>query len=120
LGGVGFLTTLGVGVGQKNPTPDVQLDSFLHHSPKLGIPVEMVQFLLKLLLKQSSCNVPRFPLSASCYKIADSQTSFALYEVIGPENFEKGRSPESKILAKSKVDIRPPTPQPCFLDNIKF
>jgi len=24
---------------------------FLHHTPKLGIPVEMVQFLLKLLLK---------------------------------------------------------------------
>ena len=34
------------------PTPDVQLDHFLHHTPKLGIPVEMVQFLLKLLLKQ--------------------------------------------------------------------
>jgi len=27
---------------------DVQLDPFLHHTPKLGIPVEMVQFLLKL------------------------------------------------------------------------
>jgi len=27
------------------PTPDVQLDHFLHHTPKLGIPVEMVQFL---------------------------------------------------------------------------
>ena len=33
-------------------TPDVQLDNFLHHTPKLGIPVETVQFLLKLLLKQ--------------------------------------------------------------------
>jgi len=57
LGGVGFLTTLGVGVGQKGvglfcPTPDVQLDHFLHYTPKLGIPVEMVQFLMKLLLKQ--------------------------------------------------------------------
>jgi len=31
------------------PTPDVQLDYFLHHTPTLGIPVEMVQFLLKLL-----------------------------------------------------------------------
>ena len=30
------------------PTPDVQLDHFLHHTPKLGIPVEMVQFLMKL------------------------------------------------------------------------
>ena len=34
------------------PTPNVQLDHFLHQTPKLGIPVEMVQFLLKLLLKQ--------------------------------------------------------------------
>ena len=55
---VGFLTTLGVGVGFFCLTLDVQLDHFLHHTPKLGIPVEMVQFLLKLLLKQSSCCVP--------------------------------------------------------------
>jgi len=34
------------------PIPNVQLDRFLHHTLKLGIPVEMVQFLLKLLLKQ--------------------------------------------------------------------
>jgi len=52
LAGVGFLTTLGVGVGYFSPTPDVQLDHFLHRIPKLGIPVEMIQFLLKLLLKQ--------------------------------------------------------------------
>jgi len=25
---------------------------FLHHTPKLGIPVEMVQFLMKLLLNE--------------------------------------------------------------------
>jgi len=36
--------------------------SFLHHTPKLRIPVEIVQFLLKLLLKQISCCAPRFPL----------------------------------------------------------
>jgi len=29
-----------------------QIGSFLHHTPKLGILVEMIQFLLKLLLKQ--------------------------------------------------------------------
>jgi len=54
LGGVGFLTTLGVGVAFFSPTsiPDVQLDHFLNHTLKLGIPVEMVQFLLKLFLKQ--------------------------------------------------------------------
>jgi len=51
---VGFLTALGAGVGFFCPTPipEVQLDHFLHHTPKLGIPVEMVQFFLKLLLKQ--------------------------------------------------------------------
>ena len=54
LGGVrvGFLTTLGAGVGFFCPTPDAQLDHLLHHTPNLGIPVEMVQFLLKLLLNQ--------------------------------------------------------------------
>jgi len=52
--GVGFLTTLGVGVGLfcLSPTPGAQLDHFLHRTLKLGIPVEMVQFLMKLLLKQ--------------------------------------------------------------------
>ena len=53
--GVEFLTTLGVGFFCPTPTPDVQLHHFLHHTPKLGIPTEMVQFLLKLLLRQISC-----------------------------------------------------------------
>jgi len=44
------------------PNPDVRFDRFLHHTLKLVIPVEMVQFLFKLLLKQISCCVPRFPL----------------------------------------------------------
>ena len=45
------------------PTPDVQLDHFIHHTPKLGIPVEMVQFLLKLFVEtEISCCAPRFPL----------------------------------------------------------
>ena len=48
-----------------NPTADVQLDHFLHHTPELGIPVEMVQFLLKPLLKQISFSSPRFPLISS-------------------------------------------------------
>jgi len=48
---VGFLTTLGVGFGFFCLTPKVQLDHFLHHTLKLLIPVEIVQFLLKLLLK---------------------------------------------------------------------
>jgi len=50
-GGVGFLTTLG-------SESDILTDSgspngsLLHHTPKLGIPVQLVQFLMKLLLKQ--------------------------------------------------------------------
>jgi len=41
----------GVGVEFFCPTlnPDVQSDHFLHHTTKLGIPVQMVQFLLKPL-----------------------------------------------------------------------
>jgi len=51
---VGVLPPQGVGVGFFCPiqTPDVQLDHFLHHTLKLGISVEMAQFILKLLLKQ--------------------------------------------------------------------
>jgi len=46
------ITTAGVGCVYPAPTPDVQLDHCLDHAPKLGIPVEMVQFLMKLLLKK--------------------------------------------------------------------
>jgi len=37
LGGVGFLRTLGVGIGVAFlcPTPTLQLNYFLHHSPKV-------------------------------------------------------------------------------------
>jgi len=38
-------------------TAEVHLD-ILHHTPKWGIPVKMVQFLLKLLLKHNSCCAP--------------------------------------------------------------
>ena len=51
------------------------------------MPVEMVQFLLKILLKQNSCCVPRFPLSVSCYKIVNSQTSVTFCYGVG--NFGK-------------------------------
>ena len=53
-GGFGFITTLGVGVGFfcPTPTPDVQLDRFLHYTLKLGISVEMVKVLLKVWFKQ--------------------------------------------------------------------
>ena len=39
------------------------IGSLLHHIPKLGIPFEMIQFLLKLLLKHVFCCAPRFPLN---------------------------------------------------------
>ena len=47
--GVGFPTTLGVGFFVRFR---MSTCIFLHHTPKLGILVEMVQFPLKLLLKQ--------------------------------------------------------------------
>jgi len=52
--GIGFLATLGVEAGffGLTPTLDVQLDNIFQRTSKLGIPVETVQFYLKLLLKQ--------------------------------------------------------------------
>ena len=35
-----------------DPDSGSPIGSLLHHTPKLGIPVEMLQFLMKLLLKQ--------------------------------------------------------------------
>jgi len=59
---VGFLATVGVGViFLSNSDSRYPLDHFLNHALKLGIPVEMVQFLLELLLKQISCCAPKFP-----------------------------------------------------------
>jgi len=52
--GVGCLARLGIGVGFfcPTPTPVVRLDHSLHHTLKMRITFEMVQFLLKLLLKK--------------------------------------------------------------------
>jgi len=44
------------------PTPDVRLDHFSHHIPKLGIPIEMVRCLPKLLEREISCCALRFPI----------------------------------------------------------
>jgi len=52
----------GDGIGFLCPTLEVQLNHFLHRTANLRILVEMVQFLLKLLLKQISCCETRFPL----------------------------------------------------------
>jgi len=85
------------------------IGSFFTSLLKLGIPVKMVQFLLKLLLKQISCCAPRFPLILTA--------KFHSFNVKGSESeIWKGRCGESEILQgselESKSDILPPTPQP--------
>jgi len=92
LGGVGFLRTLVVRVFY--PTPEVQLNHFLHRTPKLGILTRAcwngtISFET-FIETDNSCRVPRFPLIASCYKIVDSQTSFMLCS--RSRKFWKGRS----------------------------
>jgi len=72
-GGVGFLRSLGFGVGVLSDSGG-PIESFYTCTPKF----ELVQFLLKLLLKQNFCCAPRFPLRAVCHKIVDNQTSFML------------------------------------------
>jgi len=63
LGGVGFLTILGVGVGFFCPTPDVQLDQLLNRTLNLGIPVEMVVSFETFVETEISCCTSRFPLN---------------------------------------------------------
>jgi len=46
-GGVGFVTTES-DILSDSGSP---IGSLLHHTPKLGIPIESVQYLIKLLLK---------------------------------------------------------------------
>ena len=110
MGGIGFLSTLGVGVGFFCPTPQVQLDHFSHHTLKLGIPVEIVQFLLKLLFQQISCCALRFPLILK----AKLQSIMKESEIL--------ESQKSEILERSELesDILPPTPQPCLKSIKKF
>ena len=90
MGGIGFLSTLGVGVGFFCPIPQVQLDHFSHHTLKLGIPVEIVQFLLKLLFQQISCCALRFPLILK----AKLQSIMKESEILESQSrkFWKGRS----------------------------
>ena len=45
------------------PTPDVQLDHFLHHNPKLGIPIWNGTMSFETFVETDiSCCAPRFPL----------------------------------------------------------
>jgi len=52
--------------------PGGRIDHFLHDTPKFGIPVEMVQFLLKLLLNR------RFLAVYHDFHYFNSQVSFSL------------------------------------------
>jgi len=66
------------------------LDHFLHHTLKLGIPVEMVQFLLKLLLKQRFLAVHH---DFHCFK-----TNFITFMLRSlSRKFWKGRSRSRKF-----------------------
>ena len=54
---------LGVGYFCPTPTPDVQLDHFLHHTPKLGIPVEYGTTYFETFVEtEISFRLPRFQL----------------------------------------------------------
>jgi len=108
--GVGFLAALGVGVEFfcPTPTPEVQLDHFLCHTPKLGIPVEMVQFLVILLLKQ------RLLALYHDFHVMLDATKFLTAKIHSLYVKES----ESEILERSELksesDIFPATPQPCY------
>jgi len=91
------------------PAPDVQMDHFLHHTPKLVIPVEVVQFLLKLWLKQ------RFLAVYHDFHWSSQPIFHSLYV---KESEILGRS-EWDILEWLESDILPPTPQPWLYDNFE-
>jgi len=94
--GVGFLTTLGVGIFCPTPTSQVQLNHLLHHTPKLGIPVEMVISFEAFVETEISCCAPRFSLILT--------VKFHSVDV---------KEWDSKILERSELESDlPPTPQP--------
>jgi len=59
-------------------TPELQFNHFLHHTPKLEIPIEMVQFPLKLLLKQKILAVYHTAFRSVMQKTFHSCISFIL------------------------------------------
>jgi len=95
----------GVGLFWPIPTPEVQLDHFLHHTPQLGIPVEMLHFLLKLLLKQIFPAVHHdFHWLLIVTKLLTTNFHYIYVKDSESEIFER---PEFE------TDILPPTPQLC-------
>ena len=92
LGGVWFLRTLAVGFFY--PTPEVELNYLLHRTPKLGMLTRAswngtISFKSFIEADNSYC-AARFPLIASFYKIADSQTLFTL--CLGGGNLKRSES----------------------------
>ena len=86
LGGVGFPRTLGF--GYFCPTPEIQLNNFLHRTLKLGIPDEMARFL-KLSVEHLLCTT----ICIGWYLLQNCQTSFTFCWRVG--NF--GAMSESEI-----------------------
>ena len=105
LGGVGFLTTLGVGVGFFCPTLIAQLDPFSHQTPKLGILLKCYNFFLKLLLKQRILAVYH---DFHWLLVATKMLTAKFHSL-----YVKSRSRKFWKLSELESDILPPTPQPC-------
>ena len=89
---------------------------FLHHTPTLGIPVEMVQFLFKLLLKHISCCAPRFPLilTAKVHSLCIKESEIWKGWSRESEILKSELRVQSEILVRSELesDILPLTPHP--------
>jgi len=106
LNGVGFLTTLGAGVGVGKSNWNILYITllswvFLYFCWNCTI------FFETFIETENSCCVTRFPLIASCYKVVDRQTSFTLCWGVGVRV-------EPEILWRSESDILPRAPQLCL------
>jgi len=82
----------------------------------LLVHVEMVQFKKKQIKTENSCCITWFPVTASCYKIVDSQTSFILYKhsiyiltlwhPAAFEDFQKKKTPKRTWLCMGISPVR--------------
>jgi len=78
-GGVRFLTTLGVGVGQNIRLRKSNWITFTSHS-KVGNSCWIGTISYETFIEtENSCCVSRLPVSVRCYKILGRQPSFTLY-----------------------------------------
>jgi len=113
LGGVvvGFLRTIRVGVGfcYLTPTPEVQLNYFLHRTPTFGIPTrDCWNFTISyetFIETEISC----------CVGCQDYHwLLFAAKLLTAKLHLRYVKESEWEILERSESDILPPTPQPCY------